>query len=122
MTIIGNSIVILGINKISKEKFAIKIFEKKKFKKNDELVIKDEAKLLSDLNHPNIVKYIEIIEDTNNVYLILEYLEGGELYNKIVKKSCLSEKEAKEIAKCLFSAVKYCHDRKIMHRLLLENT
>ncbi len=46
-----------------------------------------------DIDHPNIVKLYEIFSDTYSYYLISEYCEGGELFEKIKHVSTLSEKE-----------------------------
>ena len=66
----------------------------------------------------DIIKYIDFMEDDGNTYLILEYLEGGELFDKIVTKSFYNEKDAKIIMTKILNAIKYCHDHKIIHRLL----
>ena len=46
------------------------------------------------LDHPNLVKIYEIIEDDNNYYIVKEYFSGGELFNSILKNKRLEENEA----------------------------
>lgn len=53
----------------------------------------EETAILMDIDHPNIVKLYEIFSDTYSYYLISEYCEGGELFEKIKHVSTLSEKE-----------------------------
>ena len=85
----------LAIHKLTQEKVAIKILEKKKINNEKDLErIKKEIKYLKMLNHPNIVKIYEIIENENNFYISMEYVSGGELFNYIVKNKRLNEIEA----------------------------
>ena len=52
----------------------------------DELeAIKEEVAILTKLDHPNIVKYYETYEDDKNIYLVMEYIGGGELFDKIAQ-------------------------------------
>jgi calcium-dependent protein kinase len=48
--------------------------------------------------------------------LITEYIEGGELFDKITKIKCFTETDAAKIMRQLLSAVVYCHNKKIVHR------
>ena len=53
-------------------------------KLKDELdAIKEEVTILTKLDHPNIVQYYETYEDEKNIYLVMEYIGGGELFDKI---------------------------------------
>jgi len=56
-----------------------------------------EIKILKEIDHPNFVHLYEIIENTDRIYLIMEYASGGELFDYIVSKDRLPEKEA-----CMF--------------------
>ena len=63
-------------------KVAIKTMPKKKI--GDGLdKIKEEIKILARLDHPNICKYYETYESPKNIYLVMEYLGGGDLFDKI---------------------------------------
>lgn len=50
-------------------------------------VIKEEVKILSKLDHPNIVKYYETFDDVKYIYLVMEYCSGGELFDKIASQA-----------------------------------
>ena len=63
-------------------KVAIKVINKEKVKDNIE-AIKEEVRILSKLDHPNIVKYYETYDDVKYMYLVMEYCSGGELFKKI---------------------------------------
>ena len=68
------------------------------------------------LSHENIIKLFEVYESDNHVYLVLELLNGGELFERIVKKGQYTEKDACTLMKKLLGALSYMHVRGIMHR------
>ena len=61
---------------------AIKVLNKNKLKDHLE-AIKEEVSILTKLDHPNIVKYYETYIDEKYIYLVMEYIDGGELFEKI---------------------------------------
>ena len=62
---------------------AIKLFNKTKLNRDQIKRIRDEVRILTTLDHPNIVKYYQTYEDTKYMYLVMEYCPGGELFDKI---------------------------------------
>ena len=81
-----------------------------------------EIQVLAKLDHPNIVKYYETYDDDKNFSLVMELCEGGELFERIVKRKRLNEKDAAEILFKLTHAISHCHSRNIVHRdLKAEN-
>ncbi|VEN34086.1 unnamed protein product [Callosobruchus maculatus] len=66
--------------------------------------------------HPNIVTLHEFIQDESHSYLVLEYLKGGELFDRIRKKSRFTESEASCILRKLVAAVSFMHSRGVVHR------
>ena len=84
----------LGVNKFTKEKAAIKILEKSKIVEKDDLErIIREMSIITELDHINVIKVYEMYESTDNFLIIMEYCEGGELFNYIVENQRLSEEE-----------------------------
>ncbi|CAG8446839.1 13735_t:CDS:2 [Dentiscutata heterogama] len=74
------------------------------------------------LHHPNIISLFEVIPTENKIYMVLEYCEGGELFDFLVNRKRLKENLARKMFGQLCRAVKYCHDRRVVHRdLKLEN-
>ena len=80
----------------------------------------NEIKILSMVDHPNIVRLFEVIEDDKYFNLLEELCTGGELLSKVKKP--LKEKEIAKIFKQIMSAIAYCHEKGIVHRdMKLEN-
>ena len=107
----------LGIHKPTNEHVAIKIFEKSKFQsENDISRMKKEILFLKKFNHPNIIRFYDIIEDKENFYMIMEYASKGELLNYILSKKKLNETEAANIFCQLITGIEFIHKYKIAHR------
>ncbi|KAI9737931.1 MAG: hypothetical protein M1834_009301 [Cirrosporium novae-zelandiae] len=68
------------------------------------------------INHPSIINLYDIWENRGELYLILEYVEGGELFSYISKECVLDESEAARIFRQIVSGVGYCHHFNICHR------
>ena len=62
------------------------------------------------------MKIIEFYQDDQKTYIVNEFYEGGELLEKISKKTTFTEAEAAALMNQIFSAVNYCHKNKIVHR------
>ena len=104
------STVKLGEHIKTKQKVAIKILNKEKIKEKEDLErIKREIKILQMMDHPNIIKTYKISENAKNYYIIMEYCDGGELFNYIVEKEKLDENEASMFFYQLISALEYIH-------------
>jgi calcium-dependent protein kinase len=83
---------------------------------DDEKTFLKEIEVLSKLDHPNIVKIFEYFVDDNNYYVVSELIQGGELYEQLIKVKTYSEATAAIILEQLFSAVYYLHENNIVHR------
>ena len=107
----------LSLHKLTQEQVAIKILEKNKIINQKDLErIEKEIKYMKMLNHPNIVKIYEIIEDENNYYISMEYVPGGELFNYIVKNKRLTENESSFFYSQIIHIIKEIQKHKICHR------
>lgn len=101
---------------------AIKIIDKTKLNSKILSKICREVILMKQLNHPNIVQLLEVMENESTLYLVLEYASGGELFDYLVVHGCMKEKEARIKFRQMVSAVHYCHSKSIVHRdLKAEN-
>lgn len=66
--------------------------------------------------HPHIVEFFESFEDDKYIYFVLEFISGGELFDRIVQKKSYNEKEARDVMKILLDTVGHCHIHNIVHR------
>ncbi|KAH7290833.1 hypothetical protein KP509_30G066300 [Ceratopteris richardii] len=105
----------LGKHKVTGASVAIKIIEKDSLQKVDKWV-KREIACMKLIKHPHVVRVLEVLASKKNVYIILEYVEGGELYDKIVENGKLDENEARRYFQQLIHGVDYCHSRGVYHR------
>lgn len=96
---------------------AVKVLEKSRIKdKKDVERISREIKILKQLHHPNVVQIYEIIETEKDLYLVMEFVSSGELFDIIVQNQRLSEKQACKYFQELISGIKYIHELGICHR------
>jgi len=94
---------------------AIKIIDKKALRgKEDSL--ENEIRVLKRLKHANIVGLQEVFENKTQVFLVMELVTGGELFDRIVEKGSYSEKDAADLIKQVLSAVAYMHEEGVVHR------
>ena len=111
------SVVKLGEHKKTKEKVAIKIMQKNKILSKDDLIrIEREIEILKRLDHPNVIKIHKIYDDEKKFYIIMEFCENGELFNRIVEKKYLTEDEAALFYYQLINGLEYIHKNNIVHR------
>ena len=107
----------LGIHIPSGDKVAIKILEHSKIKeKDDEIRVKREFEMIQIFNHPNVILVTEIFAYRDSYYIVMDYCEGGELFNYIVRKRSLSEKEASFFYYQIINGLEYIHNLGIVHR------
>lgn len=84
--------------------------------------ILNEVVIMKKINHPYILKLHRVYEDRNFIYLVLEYLKGGDLFHRLQKKEKFSESTAARFIVNLLESLKYLHASHIVHRdLKLEN-
>jgi len=111
------STVKLAINKKTGEKVAVKIIDKTQASAEaDEKRLKTEVAILTQVKHTNIVCLKDLFETPQTLYLVMELVTGGELFDKIVEKGQYSEKEASATVKKILSSVDYLHTVNIAHR------
>ena len=107
----------LGTHIQTKEKVAIKVLEKLKINDLADIErITREIYILKLIRHPNVVQLFEVIDLQDKLYLIMEYVSGGELYSYIKSHTRLEEREAARLYQQLIAGIEYIHSLGIMHR------
>jgi calcium/calmodulin-dependent protein kinase I len=114
------AVVKVGFSKATGEKVAIKCVDKSKVEREETL--QNEIDILSKIDHDGVVRMHHIFDAEETLFIVMELMEGGELYDEIIKRSLFSEKEASLILKQIVEALAYLHAQNVVHRdLKLEN-
>lgn len=105
-----------GRNIATNENVAIKVIKKEKLKKERLMKqIKREVSVMRLVRHPHIVELKEVMANKAKVFMVVEYVKGGELFAK-VSKGKMEENIARKYFQQLISAVDFCHSRGVTHR------
>uniref|UniRef100_A0A3Q0SCK0 Calcium/calmodulin dependent protein kinase I n=1 Tax=Amphilophus citrinellus TaxID=61819 RepID=A0A3Q0SCK0_AMPCI len=107
--------VVLAEEKRTQRLVAIKCIPKKALE-GKENNIENEIAVLHRIKHPNIVSLEDIFESTSHLYLVMQLVSGGELFDRIVEKGFYTERDASQLIHQILDAVKYLHDMGIVHR------
>jgi len=106
-------------HKQTKQIYALKQISKQQLKHQKMInQIKIEIKIMYSLHHPNIVKLYNHFEENDYIYLIIEFAEGGQLWDKLNRKGRFDEKTVQQYMREMVAAIDYCHSRNppIIHR------
>ncbi|XP_071901642.1 CBL-interacting serine/threonine-protein kinase 5-like [Coffea arabica] len=108
--------VYYGRNLNTSESVAIKVINKDHVREDGMMEqIKREISVMRLVRHPNVVEIKEVMATKRKIFFIMEYVRGGELFEKIAKGK-LKEEVARKYFQQLISAVDFCHSRGVSHR------
>ncbi|CAI9271480.1 unnamed protein product [Lactuca saligna] len=105
-------------DKVSGEKVACKKISKSRLRTEVDIEdVRREVEIMRHLPpHPNIVRYRDVFEDKEAIYLVMELCEGGELFDRIVRKGHYTERAAALVTKTIVEVVQVCHKHGVIHR------
>lgn len=103
------------VEKSTSREFALKIINKEKCG-GKEHVIQNEVSILRRVKHPNIVLLIEEMDTPTELYMVMELVKGGDLFDAITSSNKYTERDASSMIFNLASAIKYLHSHHIVHR------
>jgi Ca2+-binding EF-hand superfamily protein len=107
----------LGIHKKTGKKVAIKVMKKKQMTLQDIELQKREIEILKICQHPSIIKLLDIFENQDYIYIVMEYLKGGDLFNYLEKRDfTIPESKARELSHSIATGIFYLHSYGIAHR------
>jgi len=110
-------LVKLGIHFKTKERVAIKIINKESMEISDLELVKNEIDIMKLCRHPNVVRLLDHFENSEYIFLVMEYLSGGDLGNYLNKKNFkFSEKQAADIMYQIANGLNYLHSYGVLHR------
>uniref|UniRef100_A0A8D3D198 5'-AMP-activated protein kinase catalytic subunit alpha-1 n=1 Tax=Scophthalmus maximus TaxID=52904 RepID=A0A8D3D198_SCOMX len=109
--------VVMGQHELTKHQVAVKILNRQKIRSLDVVgKIRREIQNLKLFRHPHIIKLYQVISTPTDIFMVMEYVSGGELFDYICKNGKLDEKESRRLFQQIISAVDYCHRHMVVHR------
>lgn len=112
----GQAKVYLAQKKDDLVEYAIKVIDKTSIDDKEHMYIQNEILIMKIIDHPNIIKMLDCYETDENYFIVLEFMRGGELFERIIEKEFFTEEEAVNVLNTLLDAVRYCHSKGIIHR------
>ena len=104
------------VNKMTGGHYAVKVIDKASIETEEKILLRTEIAVLKLVDHPNIIKMEGLYESRTHIYIVMEKLNGGELFERIVGRPRFSEEEAAKLIRPLLESVAYIHDLGIVHR------
>jgi len=101
---------------VTGKKVAIKIVNREKLSESVLQKVEREISIMKLIEHPHVLGLYDIYDNRKYLYLILEHVSGGELFDYLVKKGRLTPKEARRFFRQIISALDFCHSHSICHR------
>ncbi|KAM4638708.1 5'-AMP-activated protein kinase catalytic subunit alpha-1 isoform 2-T2 [Amazona ochrocephala] len=107
----------VGKHELTGHKVAVKILNRQKIRSLDVVgKIRREIQNLKLFRHPHIIKLYQVISTPTDIFMVMEYVSGGELFDYICKNGRLDEKESRRLFQQILSGVDYCHRHMVVHR------
>jgi serine/threonine protein kinase len=104
------------IHKETGKHYAVKVINRTKAGSKGVQTTQNEVAILQSLAHDNVIKVKEKIETNSSIYIVLEVVSGGELFDKIVELKHYSERMAAKLIRHILETLKYLHEQGIAHR------
>ncbi|CAH8622205.1 unnamed protein product [Dicrocoelium dendriticum] len=109
-------LVKMGVHCVTGKKVAVKIVNREKLSESVLQKVEREIAIMKLIEHPHVLGLYDVYENRRHLYLILEHVSGGELFDYLVRRGRLSPKEARRFFKQIISALDFCHSHCICHR------
>lgn len=109
-------LVKMGIHCVTGKRVAIKIVNREKLSESVLMKVEREIAIMKLIEHPHVLGLFDVYENKKYLYLVLEHVSGGELFDYLVKKGRLTPKEARRFFRQIISALDFCHSHNICHR------
>ena len=104
-------------HQLTGHKVAVKILNRNRIRQLEmDEKVRREIKILKLFYHPHIIRLYEVIYTPTDIYMVMEFVPGGELFDFIVSNGRLSEPRARTMFQQLVSGVEYCHQHMVVHR------
>lgn len=112
----------LARNKSNKQQCAVKTCKLRWLAPDKQELLRDEIAVHLAMDHPHIVSLFDVYEEKHTLYLVMEVMEGGELFDRLQEKKTFAESDAAGVIWQMLLALNYIHSHGVVHRdLKLEN-
>jgi tRNA A-37 threonylcarbamoyl transferase component Bud32 len=108
--------VLLAKDRQTREKFAVKVIKRNQSEVRNAILIQRELEILRMVNHHNVVRLYDLFDTADKLYLVLEYMPGGHLFQVLSKAVHYTEERASIIMRDILEGLAYLHERGIVHR------
>lgn len=108
--------VVRGVHRETNDVVAIKVITKTLCNQQDIRYLQREIDIHQSLKHRNIVRMSDLFDSTKNLYIVLEFLDGGTLRRFVASNAPISEQNARHIMKDILTGVQYLHSNDVVHR------
>ena len=106
-----------AVHKSSREMVAIKMISKKNMNSQDLELMRREIEIMKVCQHPNIIRLLDIFENQDSIFLVMDLLKGGDLFEYLEKRKFrISEQRAAFLVNSIVNALEYLHSYGIAHR------
>lgn len=95
---------------------AVKVIDKRHISNEDLAALQEEISILLSMNHEHIISCEEFFDEKEHLYIVTELVEGGELFDRIVRKTYYSEKDARDLIRIFLRTMAYVHEQGVVHR------
>ncbi|KAJ4455599.1 putative SNF1-related protein kinase catalytic subunit alpha KIN10 [Paratrimastix pyriformis] len=107
----------LAEHQLTGHKVAVKILNRKKIRSlNMDAKVRREISIMKLFAHPHVIRLYEVIGTERNIFMIMQYVSGGEMFDYIIKRGKLHEDQARRFFQQIISGVEYCHRHMVVHR------
>lgn len=103
-------------HKTTNDIFAVKIIKRAGLKPSEDEAVMNEVAILQSMVHKHIVQLVDFYEEPDYFFLVMEYMTGGDVFDRIVERNHYTERDARDLAHVLLKAVKFMHDSGVAHR------
>eukprot|EP00357_Protocruzia_adherens_P016342 CAMPEP_0115019946 /NCGR_PEP_ID=MMETSP0216-20121206/29784_1 /TAXON_ID=223996 /ORGANISM="Protocruzia adherens, Strain Boccale" /LENGTH=753 /DNA_ID=CAMNT_0002391589 /DNA_START=207 /DNA_END=2468 /DNA_ORIENTATION=+ len=117
-----------AVDKHTDEKFAVKIINKARLCAQEKELLRSEISIMKVVHHPHVVSIRDVFDEKDKLYIVMELVQGGELFEAVIKRKFFPEDESREIIRQLLQTLAYLHQCGIIHRdlkpenILLQET
>lgn len=117
----------VATSKATNNKVVVKVIEKTQLSNSQQDSFQKEINAMKEISHENIVQCIDFFDEEKSFYIVLQFMQGGELFDQIMRKNYYDEKEARDIVRSILLGISCYHSKNITHgnlkpeNLLLPN-